>query len=600
LDTLVIVSIRFVLLFGFCGLLAVSIAAVTITGLAGALGNTLTLMARDATQMVDEAERRLEMELRPIESQAAFIAERFETGNLSFDDPVRLKLAVESSAAALPDLAGMMLIDRDGLGYRFLGVRREPERPATITANFGAIPWVPVVLGLAEETGGAVWRAPAWVPEIEQTVVNYHTPLYARGRFVGLLIQGKAVADLSDRLRDLQDSPGKVPFLLYDHLHVLAHPGLAELALDATEEEPLPPVTTFQDAVLSEFTRLQEVIFDRFTSGTTIGRAEFRDESFLFAYRDVGGLAADRPITVGIYVNEARYVDVRDRLRATLVLGVAIFLVAVPLALWVARRTAYPIQALAAASEKVEAGELDSIGPLPRSRMRELNEACRAFERMVAGLRERERIMDLFGRVVPKSVAEILLRSPEGLKPQESDATVLFCDLEGFTRMTNELGPEKVVHVLNAYFTDMVDIVHAHNGIVTQFQGDAVLAVFNLPLQDPNHAGQAVAAAIDMRDHLATHDYQGRRLRSRIGIATGPLIAANVGAASRMNYTVHGDTVNLASRLEAMNKETDTTILIGAVTAARQKAHALRSLGVRAVRGQGEIEIFTPEEEDSS
>lgn len=596
-----IVSIRFVLLFGFCGLLAVSLVAVTLTGLAGTLGNTLTLIARDAGQMVDEAERRLEAELRPIESQAAYLAERFKTGTIGFDDPDRLKLVVESSSAALPDLAGMMLIDEAGVGYRFLGDRRRSDIPSIAVGNFGDLEGVPEVIALAKETATSVWRRPIWVPEIGQTVINYHTPIYSGDRFVGLLMQGKAVADLSNRLRSLQDGPLKVPFLLYDSSHVLAHPGLAELTLDVTEDAPLPALDTFQDAVLSEFSNLREVIFDRFSQEIRIGRAEFADTSYLFSYRDVAGLAADRTVTVGLYVNEERYVDVRDRLRATLALGVAIFLLAVPLALWMSKRTAVPIQALAAASEKVEAGDYDAVGTLPRSRMRELNEACRAFERMVSGLSERERILDLFGRVVPKGVAEILLRSPDGLKPQKTEATVLFCDLADFTHMTNELEPEKLVDVLNAYFTDMVDIVHAHNGIVTQFQGDAVLAVFNLPLEDRDHAGQAVAAAMEMRDHLANRVYVDRVLRNRIGIATGPMIAANVGAESRMNYTVHGDTVNLAARLENMNKELGTVILISAKTAAQTKGVALRSMGVRSVRGQiGGGEVFTPDGEASA
>ncbi len=588
-------SIRSVLLFGFCGLLALSISAVAIAGLVGALSNTLQLMAREATQMVEEADRRLTAELAPIESQARFISDRFEDGRLSFDEPDRLTITLDASMAAIPDLAGLLLIDKNGTGYRLLGARRNDDDAPLKIGNYMQIPGIAEALALAKDTTGSVWRRPVWVSEIQQTAINLHTPLFREGQFIGVLIQGKAVADLSIQLRRLQDFAGKVPFLLYGDDSVLAHPGLAELSSNASEADPLPSLNTFQDGVLASFPALKGVIFSVLSKDKSIkmGRSTFAGQDYFFAYRTLQVSAADKPITVGLYVDESRYQTERDRLREILIVGGGVMILSIMAALWMARATVLPIQALAKASLHVATGDLDAVDPLPRSRMRELDEAGIAFTHMVQGLKERARIMDLFGRVVPTAVAERMLRSPKELAPQKVEATVLFCDLVGFTALCEGLGADHLVQVLNAYFTDMVDIIQDQGGIVTQFQGDAILAVFNVPLGDHAHPAKAFAAARAMQVHLESHSYLTQPLSIRIGIATGPVIAANVGAASRMNYTVHGDTVNLAARLENLNKTYGTKIILSAETAERSGAQDIKSLGLVEIRGRTQpTEVF--------
>ncbi|MDF1748855.1 MAG: adenylate/guanylate cyclase domain-containing protein, partial [Alphaproteobacteria bacterium] len=397
------------------------------------------------------------------------------------------------------------------------------------------------------------------------------------------------------QLRRLQDFAGKVPFLLYGTDRVLAHPGLADLKSDASAEDPLPALNTFQDGILASFPKLEDVIFENFTEDKSIrmGRTTFAGQNYFFAYRTLQVSAADKPITVGLYVDETRYNSVRDRLRAILAVGGGVLLISIIAALAMARATVRPIQALAQASMHVAAGTLDAVRPLPRSRMRELDEAGLAFTHMVEGLKERAKIMDLFGRVVPTAIAERMLKSPNELAPQKVEATVLFCDLVGFTALCENLGADQLVQVLNAYFTDMVDIIQRQGGIVTQFQGDAILAVFNVPLADPDHPGKALSAARTMQEHLESHTYESHSLSIRIGIATGPVIAANVGAASRMNYTVHGDTVNLAARLENLNKTYQTKIIVSAETAERSGAQDLTSLGSVEIRGQTKpTEVF--------
>ena len=213
---------------------------------------------------------------------------------------------------------------------------------------------------------------------------------------------------------------------------------------------------------------------------------------------------------------------------------------------------------------------------------------------MVAGLKERELIRETLGRFVPADVARTLLSEGGELSPLQSEATVLFCDLVSFTSLTEKLGADGIVPLLNEYFEAMVEILERHRGVVTQFQGDAILATFNVPVADPDHAANALRTAIAMQAAVQRRHFAGQRVANRIGVNTGRLVAGAVGAKGRLSYTVHGDAVNLAARLEALNKEFETSILVSKATATRVQGFALQRMGEVSVRGQTErVAVYT-------
>ena len=207
-------------------------------------------------------------------------------------------------------------------------------------------------------------------------------------------------------------------------------------------------------------------------------------------------------------------------------------------------------------------------------------------------------IRETLGRFVPADVARTLLTEGGELAPEQAEATVLFCDLVSFTSLTETLGPEGIVALLNEYFESMVAVLERHRGVVTQFQGDAILATFNVPLPDPEHAANAVRAAVEMQAEVARRRFAGRRIANRIGVNTGPLVAGAVGAKGRLSYTVHGDAVNLAARLEALNKELGTRLLVSHTTASAAEGFDFRPMGEVSVRGQSErVAVYTLEDE---
>ena len=196
-------------------------------------------------------------------------------------------------------------------------------------------------------------------------------------------------------------------------------------------------------------------------------------------------------------------------------------------------------------------------------------------------------IREVFGKYVPASVAAQIVADQGQLKPTHATATILYSDIEGFTSVAESMSPETVVQMLNEYFAAVIEPVERHGGIVNQFQGDAMLITFNVPVADARHADRAVCAALEMQQAVAGKKFAGVQLKARIGIATGKVIAGNVGSGERMNYTVHGDAVNLAARLEQLNKEHGTRILVSAETLSLlQGDYRIESMGAMSVRGK--------------
>jgi len=191
----------------------------------------------------------------------------------------------------------------------------------------------------------------------------------------------------------------------------------------------------------------------------------------------------------------------------------------------------------------------------------------RAREAIIDGLRKRELLHETFGKFVPNAIVDQVIADAGILKPDLREATVLFSDIAGFTTLTEGMDPQSIILLLNEYFELVTAPIESRGGVIHQFQGDAILATFNLPVQDPRHAANAVAAALEIQDTLGNYRFDnGSTLSTRIGINTGTVVAGTVGSSGRLGYTVHGDAVNLAARIEQENKRFGTQILITETT----------------------------------
>lgn len=274
-------------------------------------------------------------------------------------------------------------------------------------------------------------------------------------------------------------------------------------------------------------------------------------------------------------------------------LGVAILILATVtlifgfLVMWiVAWLTATPVRVVRAALKRVEQGDLQ--GDLVVFDGSELGELQRGFNAMVNGLRERERIRDLFGRHVGREVAAAAERERPKLGGEERHVAVVFIDIIGSTQLVRSRRPADVVHLLNQFFTIVVEEVDRHRGLVNKFEGDASLAIFGAPnrLDCPEDA--ALAAARTMAQRLTS---QMPECQAGIGVAAGQVVAGNVGAHERFEYTVIGEPVNEAARLCELAKSHADRLLASAATVhgASENERARWCLGQRVtLRGHDE------------
>ena len=595
---------------GLGALVALAVGVSLYLGLSSATENTRRLMAQRSETLVDGLEQKIASQLQPVVRQAQWAVEQIERGTVKLDDEQALNAFILGALGAMPQVEGIAITDPRALSRRW---RESSALP--LVEDWSNRPNVMAWLEAGASLAGSQWQAPFWTATLGTTILLLDTPIRIDGEFAGLFSQAVTISDLSLYITSVGAGTDVIPFVLYGHDHVLAHPLLISWAPAVTDrDQPLVALDALGDPVLERIWSpdhdelfLLGGLTEASSSGATVG-----NDYYVFLYRDIDRYGPE-PWTIGAYVNTGTS-DVGEWLAqivrsalsgsfedtgtaegnefelvvATVLAGIAVFVLSVAVAAWLGARASRPVRALATAARAIEAQQLDRIRPLPPSRVAEFDDANRSFNRMVAGLQEREVIRETLGRFVPTDVAKALLSEGGELAPEQSEATVLFCDLEGFTALTETLGPAGIVELLNEYFEEMVEILERHRGVVTQFQGDAILATFNVPVPDPAHAANALRAAAEMQSAVRRRTFAGHRIGNRIGINTGQLVAGAVGAKGRLSYTVHGDAVNLAARLEALNKELGARILVSEATAKQVEGFDLRPMGEVSVRGQTE------------
>ncbi len=245
------------------------------------------------------------------------------------------------------------------------------------------------------------------------------------------------------------------------------------------------------------------------------------------------------------------------------------------------KSTLQQVHKLQVASQQVAAGNLDIRITVDRAD--ELGDLAVAFDEMVDGLRTRDRIADLFERQVGADVARYSLGGNAELGGTRKEITAMFVDLAGFTTITEEHTPEDVVALLNRVFGAVVGVVTDHGGSVNKFEGDAALAVFGAPAPLPEHRHCAVLAGAEIQEA-----FNVMGIEFGVGIATGSVVAGNVGSEFRYEYTVIGDAVNLAARLEEHTRHVPSDVLVAGSTVDGLSSEQIRDIELKSI---GMVEI---------
>ncbi len=261
---------------------------------------------------------------------------------------------------------------------------------------------------------------------------------------------------------------------------------------------------------------------------------------------------------------------------------------------WIASSLSRPVLRLAKNARRVEEGDYSTEPSADLERGDELGQLARSFQNMTAGLAERDKVRDLLGKVTSPAIAAELTRRQLVLGGEEKKVTVLFSDLRNFTPLSEALEPAELLEMLNVYLTAMSQIVDAHGGVIDKYVGDALMALFGAPLEMPDQAGQALATALEMRvalEELNERVFQpkGFTIGFGVGIHTDTVVAGNVGSPERYNYTVIGDGVNVAARLQSLtrNPEYNTDIIVTEASLREStQRFQTRPLGEVAVKGK--------------
>ncbi len=257
-----------------------------------------------------------------------------------------------------------------------------------------------------------------------------------------------------------------------------------------------------------------------------------------------------------------------------------------------------PIADLQRATEAIARGRYDVAVPVTTGD--ELGELAVSFNQMVQGLAERERLREAFGTYLDKSVAEYILSEGFSEEGEEVDVSILFCDVRDFTTFAAQADAKEVVTQLNALFAVVVPIVSRHGGHVDKFIGDGLVAMFGAPEPFRDHSDRAVRAACEMANVVNSDDEPGFRIG--VGVNSGRVVAGSIGGAGRLNFSVIGDAVNIASRVEAATRELDEDVLITEATARELSDNfELTECGEHELKGLREaLRLFAPRVRDAA
>lgn len=271
--------------------------------------------------------------------------------------------------------------------------------------------------------------------------------------------------------------------------------------------------------------------------------------------------------------------------------------ISLELTLLLTRSVMEPIRDLQRATDEIRKGDLAAAVPVTTGD--EIGELAASFNDMVAGLRERERIRHAFGTYLDEEVAEHILSDSFREGGEEVEVSVLFCDVKDFTSFAETADASEVVRCLNALFEVVVPIIAAEGGHIDKFVGDGLMAVFGAPQRFADHADRALRAAIEINRRVNSGD-EGGPFEVGAGINTGRVVAGAVGGAGRLNFSVIGDAVNVAARVEAETRETGDDVLLTAATrAALHDEYSLQPRGAHVLRGlERPVELYALADEE--
>ncbi len=560
------IRIRPLLALSMSGLVLAATAIVLTIALIASTHNTFELLNGRTVLILDGIEQEVRNKFDGASQIVDSLAREIETGSLQTASPEDLQRAMTIALASTPDV-GVLLYWNHDLARRLVFRNTdgtigwqgpEPEASAQIRAGLGAL-----------SPNMRQWGAPVVVDNV--SYVNFAARVDAPLSDVAYMVAAVSLQQFSDFVAKIGRQYGATAFILYGEDRVLAHPSFVEAG---TAGQATVPIAETGDPVLAALPKATPVEFMDLARRQFVEtyRVRVGDAYYLVMYRWLYGYGP-QPIAVGAYFPNTVVNDTLHRLRLSAIVGILIAIVAVGAAIVLGGYIARPVRRLAASASAVAGLDLDNV-PVPiRSPIAEVDEQARAFGMMLDALK-------VFETYVPRRLVRrlVALGGREGMASEMRELTVMFTDIVHFSEISERMGAEETATFLNRHLGLVAACIEAENGTIDKYIGDAVMAFWGAPDRMDDHAAAAVRAARRISETV-TADNERRALkglrpvRLRVGIHSGPAVVGNIGTAERVNYTIVGDTVNFAQRLEALGREldagADVTILISGETAER-------------------------------
>lgn len=430
---------------------------------------------------------------------------------------------------------------------------------------------------------------------IDRTVLNVRYPIWREEEYCGFLVAGVTTMEMSRVTESIQDLMGVSTYLTLGKRQILAHPALmgegvseqyAELFQQLTSVKNLHSSVGIPTAELDD----QGDAWPSDESGLESFEFQLNGEKYAGFVRSLEGYG-EPPLSVGGYC-AAKYVDAPMRLLYQAgAISFLVLAIALGVATWLSRSISRPFRRVSKGVMKIGQFDLNDVHEMQRSRIQEVDDLASSFNRMLWALRS-------LSTYVPHKLANQVVNGVVGasVASEERELTVMFTDIARFTSLSEGMDATEVANFINEHLTMLAEGVESTGGTIDKYIGDSLMAFWGAPERLDNSAAAACRAATLMVAQLREDNRQrvaaGKpSIGLRIGIHTGPLVVGNIGAPGRINYTVMGDTVNVAQRLEGLGKQVDAdaevVVLLSAETATQLDGDfELHSEGECQLRGK--------------
>lgn len=536
-----------VLAFSFGTLVVITVVIVLGISLRSGLTNTRDLLVDKANAAMAATQNDFIELLNPVAYEAVYIAELINAGRIDVNNREQLADFLLGAIAGTPQINTLTFVTPD---LQVTSSHRQSKEILRFDESKDPVAKQSIA-DLATRRKGS-WGPLVYVPTLRQTVLNFREPVFQDGKFVGALIATITVSTVNTRMNAAPSLAKSKRFILYGNDRVITEQEGSHSSTGLDITDAVPKLDEIEDPVLRAIWS-DEAEPLKLINGEAAFNShylEVNEEGYIYFYKELTGYA-DKPFTIGYWIlNDVGSVELRRLLIAGLA-GLGVMFLSIVVSIIIGRKISRPVLALSKASRQISKLDFNAVKALPPSRFTEVNEANNAYNSMLRGL-------SWFETYVPKSLVRKLMESGEA-KSEERVVTVMFTDIVGFTPQAEGMKTEEVANFLNRHFELVTACIEAEGGTVDKFIGDAVMAFWGAPERQEDHADRACRAASAIRMAI-TADNEKRRntglseVHMRIGIHTGPLIVGNIGSTGRLNYTVVGDTVNIAQRMEQHGK----------------------------------------------